>query len=44
MDLPKKEEPPVRKRAEVSKGKQAEPIAAVGQLLLPIIAGIARSK
>jgi putative transposase len=34
----------VRKRAESIEAKQAGPIAAVGQLLLPMIAGIARSK
>jgi transposase-like protein len=44
MDLPKKEEPPVRNKAESIEGKQAGPIWAVGQLLLPMIAGIARSK
>jgi putative transposase len=34
----------MRNRAESSEGKQAGPGTAVGQLLLPMIAGIARSK
>jgi transposase-like protein len=34
----------MRNRAERNEGKQAGPITAVGQLLLPMISGIARSK